>query len=322
MCRGFESLQVHVDETGYLYEIICFLVCKAFRLHYVMVHRGISEYMEEWIADFNKQYGMGFFENTEMREIMKFKYKKMILVITMCTMCIGLITISLTTPSEKKGFKRENAQNESSFVALSEDATLMNDSGVEEKESDIKENQSQEISNLVSAYFDARLTCDLQTMASLVTEVENIDVVEMQAKQRLIQQYENVECYTVDGVEKGEYLTYVYSEIKFTGIDTAAPGLDRLYIITDDEGNLRVETGAFKTEVEELIEQTDQSEDVLQFINTVNTKLEEAINNDDDLREFYANLNGGSDQVDTEAMEENTGEATDAPMEDTHIVNE
>ena len=144
----------------------------------------------------------------------------------------------------------------------------------------------------------------------------------MQAKQRLIQQYENVECYTVDGVEKGEYLTYVYSEIKFTGIDTAAPGLDRLYIITDDEGNLRVETGAFKTEVEELIEQTDQSEDVLQFINTVNTKLEEAINNDDDLREFYANLNGGSDQVDTEAMEENTGEATDAPMEDTHIVNE
>lgn len=255
---------------------------------------------------------------------MKFKYKKMILVITMCTMCLGLITISLTTPSEKKGSKKKTVQTESSFVDLSEDATLMNDSGVEEKESNIKENQKQEISDLVSAYFDARLTCDLQTMTSLVTEVENIDVVEMQAKQRLIQQYENVECYTVDGIKKGEYLTYVYSEIKFTGIDTAAPGLDRLYIVTDKEGNMRIETGAFRTEVQELIEKTDQSEDVVQFINTVNTKLEEAINNDENLREFYSNLNGGSDEIDTEAMEENenAGEATDAPMEDTHIVNE
>lgn len=28
MCRGFESLQVRVDETGYLYEVICFFRIK------------------------------------------------------------------------------------------------------------------------------------------------------------------------------------------------------------------------------------------------------------------------------------------------------
>ena len=40
---------------------------------------------------------------------MKFKYKKIIILITMCTMCIGVVTISLTTPKEKQ--TRQTVEN-------------------------------------------------------------------------------------------------------------------------------------------------------------------------------------------------------------------
>ena len=218
---------------------------------------------------------------------MKFKYKKIILIITMCTMCIGMVTISLSTPKGKGNQKKNNLENiKNPFVELSDDATLKEEAGVEEN-SDLQSNTEKEIDQLIATYLNCMLTCDLQTLAKVVTDVENVDVEKMQAKQKLIEEYQNIECYTVDGMKKGEYLVYVYSESKFTGIDTAAPGLERYYVVTDTAGNLKIEFGLIKQEVQDFINETDESDDVQKIINRVNTKLEEAIANDSKLKEFY-----------------------------------
>lgn len=238
----------------------------------------------------------------------------------MCTMCIGMVTISLSTPKGKGNQKKNNLENiKNPFVELSDDATLKEEAGVEEN-SDLQSNTEKEIDQLIATYLNCMLTCDLQTLAKVVTDVENVDVEKMQAKQKLIEEYQNIECYTVDGMKKGEYLVYVYSESKFTGIDTAAPGLERYYVVTDTAGNLKIEFGLIKQEVQDFINETDESDDVQKIINRVNTKLEEAIANDSKLKEFYANLNGGSDEVTNETTPEATaGEATDVPPTDEPI---
>ncbi len=258
---------------------------------------------------------------------MKFKYKKIILIITMCTMCIGMVTISLTTPSGGKNGKNGNGtkDRDNTFAVMSEDATLMDEAGLSDK-SELKNNDIEEVDALVTTYLKGMLTCDLITLGDIVTDVESIDIVDMQGKQKLIEQYENIECYTLDGLQEGEYLVYYYNEVKFSGIDTAAPGLNRLYIVTED-GTLKIATGHLRQEVQDFIEEADQSDEVQQIINTVNYKLEQAINEDDGLRQLYANLNGGSDEVDTEAEEDESVEATevpptDEPIEDTETVNE
>lgn len=258
---------------------------------------------------------------------MKFKYKKIILVITMCTMCIGMVTISLTAPSGGKNGKNGNGtkDRDNTFAVMSEDATLMDEAGLSDK-SELKNNDIEEVDALVTTYLKGMLTCDLITLGDIVTDVESIDIVDMQGKQKLIEQYENIECYTLDGLQEGEYLVYYYNEVKFSGIDTAAPGLNRLYIVTED-GTLKIATGHLRQEVQDFIEEADQSDEVQQIINTVNYKLEQAINEDDGLRQLYANLNGGSDEVDTEAEEDESVEATevpptDEPIEDTETVNE
>lgn len=255
---------------------------------------------------------------------MKFKYKKIICVITMCTMWIGLVTMSLTDWSNSKNRKKDSRNKvEGNFVDMSDTASLKEDAGLTE-ESQLQESKNEEINQLVQQYMNCFQTCDLETMAKVVTDVECIDVSEMQAKQKLIQEYKNMECYTVQGLHKGEYLVYVYNEVLFTGIDTSAPGLNRLYIITDKDGNLRIESGALKQEVHDFIEKTDQSADVQKIIQTVNTKLEEAINNDEKFRAFYTKLNGGSDTVVSNNPKGDSKEPTptDLPMEETDIVNE
>lgn len=258
---------------------------------------------------------------------MKFKYKKIILLITLCTMFIGMVTISLTTPKEVGVVKTKGpGLVDENFVELGEESDLLMEAGIEEKNSDLTSNASDEIKGLVANYFKCMLTCDLEEMSKIVTQVENIDVEEMQAKRNLIEQYQNLECYIMDGRSKGEYLVYVYSELKFTGIDTAAPGLTRLYIVTQPDGSLQIELGLIKQEVQDYIAEADESEHVKKIIDTVNYKLEQAINKDEKFREFYTNLNGGSDKVDTESVDENqeegTAAPTDEPLEDTEAVNE
>lgn len=255
---------------------------------------------------------------------MKFKYKKIILIITMCTMCIGMITISLSTPSnQKSNDSKDTKQLEHPFAELSEDATLIEEAGINTSNSQLKDSTNEEISHLVAVYMNSMLTCDFHQLEDVVTNVENIDTDEMLAKQKLIAEYKNTECYTMPGRGEGEYLVYVYSELKFTNIETAAPGLTRLYIVTTEDG-LRIETGLIKQEVQDFIAEADESEDVQKIINTVNVKLEEAINKDSNLREFYAALNGGSDEVDTDAGTASASSSipTDEPIEDTETVKE
>lgn len=241
---------------------------------------------------------------------MKFKYKKIIIMITMCTMCIGMVTISLTSPSKNTVAKKEKEQlDANNFVVMREDEKILKEAGVDGKKSAIKKDTTKEVNELIMNYLNGILTCDLQALSKIVTNVDNIDVEEMQAKRSLIEQYQNVECLIMDGYAKGEYLAYVYYELKFTGIDTAAPGLNRLYIVTDKEGKLKIELSLIKQEVQEFIAKADESDNVKKIIDTVNYKLEEAINNDSKFRAFYAKLNGGSDEVDKEALPDDTEDA-------------
>lgn len=272
---------------------------------------------------------------------MKFKYKKIIILITMCTMCIGVVTISLSTPKENQTRQtvennRENntkvekkntssGENQEKINIDKKDAKTTKEPTTSKNESGLKANEDEKIDKLIKTYLDATLACDEDTLKQVVTRVENVDMAELEAKKKLIEEYQSVECYTMDGIKEGDYLVYVYSELKFVGVDTAAPGLMRLYVITEDDGTVKIQLGLQSQEIQDLIAKADESKEVKKIINTVNYKLEEAISNDSTLRDFYSKLNGGSDEVDNEGQESANRETTtptDEPIEDTEAANE
>lgn len=248
---------------------------------------------------------------------MKLKYKKIILIITMSTMCIGFVTISLSTPVNKSsanskteaGDTREDKKEDTQ-----KDGANMIDSVLASGK--LKCNAYKEVNELVKQYLDASLKCDMESLKGIVSDVANLNQEELQKKQQLIEAYNNIECYTVDGLQDKQYLVYVYSELKFSGIQTAAPGLTRLFISQDADGALKINLSVMDETVQKFINESAESEEVLKLIDTVNYKLEEAIHSDADLKNFYQQMNEGKSTNDEDAQE------TDAPLEDTEAANE
>lgn len=246
---------------------------------------------------------------------MKFKYKKIIIMITMCTMCIGVVTISLSTPKEStKKVSTENLETSDKNQPTAQVTQSAKNS--KDSKSKLTRNGNKKINTLVNAYLDATLKCDMEELEKLVTQISNIKEAELKVKQSMMEEYQNVECYTIDGVNKGEYLVYVYWEIKFKDVDTAPPGLMRYYVVTDSSGALKIENGLVQQEVQDYIKKMDDSAEVKEMAEKVNYNFEEAISKDENLRELYSKLNGGSDEVKQDSSSTNeSSEKTETEKE-------
>lgn len=252
---------------------------------------------------------------------MKFKYKKIIIAITMCTMCIGMVTISLISPgsSNKKESTKQEQTNKGKHEDTNEGANLIKEAGVEEKEGELEVSNEKDLNKLIESYLNCRLTGDEKKLGEYVTDVSEINMNELNRLRTLISEYKDIECYIVETEEKGNYIVYIYYETLFSDVETSAPGLERVYVITDSDGSLKLDFGLIPQKVKSLMEKSEKSEKVQKMIDTVNKKLEEAISKDEKLRNIYASLNGGSDKVDnaTDEKNEQQGNSTPEPEQTT-----
>ena len=123
----------------------------------------------------------------------------------MCTMCIGLVTISLSTPKEEeiqqtvennekqnatvKSDKSTNEKNQETKNSDKKDVKTTEETGKSKEESDLKANQNEKINQLIQTYLDATLACDKDTLEQVVTRIENVDMAELEAKKKLVEEY-------------------------------------------------------------------------------------------------------------------------------------
>lgn len=233
---------------------------------------------------------------------MRLKYKRMILLITTFTMLIGMVIFSIISPKgshtkENKEVKEDTNAEEGTTeeeIALN-DTQDSSDTGelVLEKSSDEALNQ------LVIDYFNASLSCDMDKLANLVSDVTILDRDELKVKYELVEAIHNIECYVVNGPSEGKCLVYVYSEIKFKDIETMAPGLSRLTVVKSDAGNYVIFFGA-DGEIEQFAEQADMSAPVQELVQRVSMKMEEALGKDADLKSLNERMTGAGQAEQTE----------------------
>ena len=209
--------------------------------------------------------------------IMKLKYKKAAVLVSMCTMLIGLVGFSIGTGAARTS-KEAKPQNTPSLTVQTT-----------EPEPEMDKSSDEKINLLVQKYFKASVEKDMEVLADLVTNIEYVDKKQLEVKYQYVEDVKNIECYVEQGPEEGTYLTYVYSELKIKDIDTLAPGLSRFYIVTGEDGALKVFFGA-DSAIEEFIEKADASEEIQKLAAKVQTRLEEALSSDEKLQEFNERL--------------------------------
>lgn len=150
------------------------------------------------------------------------------------------------------------------------------------------------INEMITRYYTACAAGDTAEVQAVVYPISESELSHITMMSQYVESYQNIVCYTKPGLEDGTYLTSVSVEVKFAGVETAAPGLEFFYVRTNDNGNFYIDNayssynrmhGELETdpEVNELIRTFESQKDVIALQSEVQGRYEEAVAADPDL---------------------------------------
>lgn len=194
---------------------------------------------------------------------MKMQYKKLIIIISVATLVLGFFILTLI-PSGKSG----------------------NDAS----EADLLLNQNPEINTLITEYFNAKKTVDMEAFESIVSDVNQIDRSKFTAMAAYVEDYQNLNCYVIENSEGNGYRVYAKYDMKLKNIDTLAPSLTAFYVTTTSEGKYTIYLSALDEVQEDFLKQADENEAFKKLVEEVQQSLDDAINSDPTFRQLYQRM--------------------------------
>lgn len=155
---------------------------------------------------------------------------------------------------------------------------------------EIKEN----INTLINEYYGSTKKLDEEVLAT--TKKQDVDkVVEsITAKREGIEKYNNVKAIIRAGLDEGTYLVFTTYKMKFYNIETEAPGMSVVYVITDKSGTLAIDQDTNDEKLQKYINELSKEDEITSEIERVNTELESATIKDETLKEFINKLQNAS----------------------------
>ena len=147
---------------------------------------------------------------------------------------------------------------------------------------------AEEIEEFVKVYYEAKVNCDIDTLKTISSDPDRVI-----SKKKLLQlvegidDYQNIKCYVKKSYEEGAYIIFVYYDIKFIGLKTLAPSLSKLYVVTDEAGDLKLFDGELTEELRAYIKARSEDEDVIKLREYTDQLAEEAKEKDKDLKAFW-----------------------------------
>ncbi len=244
------------------------------------------------------------------------KYGKYIAVIAVALILIIIIVFSGrgSAPAETTGANTEviglpgNEETETTA-----DATAL------------KENAYPAVNELINTYFTALKNQDLETLSNIMTTGSEITAEDVQKEGEYIEDYQNIRCYTRDGIVEGTYIVFAYYDIKFLNVGTLAPSMIWMYVCTNEDGSLYINKSTIDGEVAAYIDEVMKSDEVNQLAESVNSALSAAMEQDETLAQLVTKMREGADPsvMETQPEESQTesqpeeSQAEETPAEET-----
>lgn len=243
---------------------------------------------------------------------MKLKYKKIILLTTMSTMGIGILTLSVSQDRPKAEEKTaetmlsaellpEEKMADNRLLAAADEALSTPSAALTPTEAptptpnpvySIEETGTYpDIDALFDSYYTAKNNRDIDTLKGILSDPNKVESEEqLQTKTEYIEDYRKIKTYTKKSMKEGEFIVYVYHEIKFTSINTPAPGLAKFYVITGEDNKLKIFSGDMDTETKAYYDERNNDEDVIALIEMTDEKSKKAVEKDEDLKNFWESI--------------------------------
>ena len=252
------------------------------------------------------------------------KYKRQVAVgcVAFCLVVFAGVSLAGGSTSGKEGeaspAAADNGQSAEEQQGALVSAAGAAEAAATENANPLEKDAHPEVNELIQNYYNYMAAGDMEGLASVEDTTSEEEQNRILRSKDLVEGYQNISCYTKKGLEEGSYLVFVYYELKFAQIDTAAPGLSALYVYTNDEGNLVIFNGEASEELNAYVEAMAQEEDVLALREEVRAKYEEAKAADANLAEQEARYlriaESGAEEAPAE--EQPAEEATEEPAEE------
>lgn len=170
-----------------------------------------------------------------------------------------------------------------------------------------KESSDSAVQTLITQYYTAVAARDYDTLSS-IDETFDEDAKAAVEAESAIESYNNIVTYTKPGLTDGTYIAYIYFEAKITGIDTPAPSLREMYLVTDADGNLKIGDKRSSQELINYLLDCQRDSDVQALVKDVNQKLADAKAQDSALASYVDSIDTDTDTGDdTSASTAQTG---------------
>lgn len=173
--------------------------------------------------------------------------------------------------------------------------------GTEQSMEAFKEDKIPEINTLIESYYAAYSAGDIAGIDTCATPVSELEKSYITVMSQYVAGYENVHCYTKPGLEKGEYAVSVVMDMRFEGVETAAPGLDFFYVRTNEAGayyidnlysqfNMQNQEQPLDPVVETFIGDYETQEDFISLCEEIQEKYDTALAADVNLQNMVGTV--------------------------------
>ena len=236
------------------------------------------------------------------RLIQMCKDSKKTMIIIVAFLLIIIVALATITFSEKQ---EEIAATAEAETAAAEDVIVVPEEALEK-------DAYPEVNNLVKQYYQALVDGDMETIKSIKNYTDEEEELKIIKKSEFIESYPSITVYTKKGPAEGSFVAYVQYEVKFIDIESTAPGLNTLYICTDEEGKYYINANELDESIVEYLKTISVQNDVVDLFNTVQVAYNDIKTQNEDLSAFLDELPNLLAEAVSEAISEQ--EAVEAAL--------
>lgn len=240
------------------------------------------------------------------------KHAKIVMPVVLAA-CV-IITVVISVRANKK-----DAQQQEDVVANStlEETT---DEVYVVPEVALQENTVPEITELINNYYAAQAAGDVDTIRSLVSNIDDSEILRIVETSKYVESYPSLEIYTKVGPVDNTYIVYVCSELKFTDYDDLFPGMKVFYVCVNEDGQYYINESEEGSDNElTYIREVTLQDDVVDLNNKVAAAYNDMVAENPELAQFILDLNdeikknvgGALAQEEGETDSEETGVETE-----------
>lgn len=237
--------------------------------------------------------------------------------------CVIITVIISVRANKKEAEQQENVAANSTLEDIAEPVYVV-------PEVALQQNTIPEITELVNTYYTAQAAGDIDTIRSLVSDIDDSEVLRIEETSKYIDSYPSLEIYTKVGPVENTYIVYVCSELKFTDYEDLFPGMKVFYVCMNENGEYYINESEEGSENElTYIREVTLQDDVIDLNNKVAAAYNDMVAENPDLAQFILDLNeeikknvGGAlaqetEDSETEAESEASADASGGTEENT-----